>query len=1033
VEVRKTVSVLFADVTGSTSMGERLDPEPLRHVMTRYFEEMRTVIEGHGGTVEKFIGDAVMAVFGVPILHEDDALRACRAAEEMQEAIARLNEELSVQLGVRLEVRIGVNTGEVVAGDPSAGQALVTGDAVNVAARLEQGAEPGEILIGEGTHRLVRDAARSAPVGGLDAKGKADPIPAHRLLGVVRGAPTVARRLDSPLIGRRAEMETLRGAFAEAQRASACRLVSVVGEAGAGKTRLVAELLDRVRDDARVLLGRCLPYGEGITFWPIAEAIRGEVGITDVDSPEEARRKLAGVLQRSEDAELVLDRVAAAFGLGSGGGELQETFWSVRRFLEALATDRPVVFVIEDIHWAERALLDLLQYVAGFTEGRALLIVCTARPELRIAPADWEGTTTVALGPLSERDSSRLIANLLGAAELPPNVRARISEAAEGNPLFVEEMLRMLIDDGLLVRDDGHWRQGGDLSTVSIPGSIQAILSARLDRLDPGERSVIQRAAVVGKVFYWGAVAALSPEEARSDVGAQLQTLVRKELVRPDQSGFAGEDAFRFSHILVRDAAYGSLPKRARAELHERFAGWLEHKAGDRLPEYEEILGYHLEQAHRYHAAVQPGPPTATAVASRAAQHLAAAGRRAVQRGDMQAAANLLGRTAQLFPADEPRRPAVLSELGTALTELGELDRATRVLTEATEAAAAGGDRGTEWRARVHALWVQASQDPHREWGSIMEEVRPAMEIFEELGDDAGLAKAWLIVAEMQNDLADRAEMERAAAKIVEHARRAGERREEAMGARLLAGVLIYGPTPVSRGVPRVEEMLREASGSPFVEAAILPVLGALYGMQGRLDEARACFDRARHRSDELGMRFFSARLALLAGDVDLLAGNPAAAERESRRGCEIFKEMGELGRFSTLAAQLGDALYALGRFDEAISATEESEMATGPSDVVSQADWRRVRAKALAAQGDAAKADELSREALASAERSPDDVHLQAKVLRDRAEVLRLAGRTSEAIRYLERALQVDEGKGNVTGATLTRSLLSRLDPPSG
>jgi class 3 adenylate cyclase/tetratricopeptide (TPR) repeat protein len=1033
VKARKTVTALFADITGSTALGERLDPESLREVISRYFDEARTVIERHGGTVEKFIGDAVMAVFGVPVAHEDDALRAVRAGDDLRRALELLNDELESEWSVRLQARIGVNTGEVVVGDPSGGESFVTGDAVNIAARLEQFAEPGEILIGEETRRLILDAVITEPAGPLSLKGKSEPVTAHRLLEVRPGAAPHARRLDSPLVGRDAELAQLEKAFGEVVGTPGCGRVTVVGEAGVGKSRLVAELVAELTGRAQVLFGRCLPYGEGITFWPIAEAIRAAAGITEVDSPEEARARIGALVKGAEDAGLVSDRVSTLLGLSETGGDIHEVFWAVRRVLESLASDTPLVLVAEDVHWAEPTLLDLIDYLVEFSADRSILILSTARPELRDTRPEWVGGSAVILRPLSERDSEDLIGNLVGRAGFPADVRARIIDAAEGNPLFVEELLRMLIDDGLLVKENGHWQPQGDLSTLALPSSIHALLSARLDRLSDEERAVIQRAAVVGKVFYWGAVAALTPQEMGDRVAAHLQALLRRELIRPERTGFAGEDAFRFSHILVREAAYESVPKRTRADLHERFAGWLERKAGHRIAEREEILGFHLEQAYRHRAALGPVDQSAQELARRGAMHLAAAGRRALQRGDMPASVNLLGRAAELMPEDDSTRPAVLIELGTALTDVGELGRAGDILAEAADAAIASGDRRLEWHARVQGAWVRGSQNPIRDWRPVLAEVKQAIGVFEEIGDDAGLAKAWTFVAEFHNDLAQRGEMAEAAARAVEHARRAGDQREQAMSSRLLGSALVYGPTPVTEGISRGEEILRAAEGSPILEVAFLPVLGHLYGMDGRFPEARALFNRARALQEDLGLKFFSARMAFSSGEIEMLAGDPAAAERECRRGCEILKEMGETGRFSTLAMMLSDALYDLVRYDEALSWTEESKRYTAPEDLVAQADWRRGRAKVLARRGEIAPAEELVREALGFAEQSPDDFHLLVKTLIGVAEVLHLAGRSAEAAASAERALELEERKGNLAGAARVSALLEEIRAEAG
>ena len=701
-EVRKTVTVLFADISGSTALGERLDPESLRGIMSRYFEEMRSAIEQHGGTVEKFIGDAVMAVFGVPTVHEDDALRAVRAASQMREILDTLNAELERDFGARLQVRIGINTGEVVAGDPSAGETFVTGDTVNVAARFEQTAEPGEVVFGEETHRLVRDAVRVEPVEPLELKGKTDKVPAFRLVEVTAGAPAFARRLDSPLVGREEELERLQRVFDEAVGERTCRMVTVLGDAGLGKSRLVTELFARVVDRGRVLSARCLPYGEGITFWPVAELVKEAATIDEADAPDAARSKLLALVADAEDGAEVAERVSDAIGLGgdgAGGGDIQEAFWAVRRLLEILA--------------AQTTFLDLLEYVTRFSAEHQLLLVCTARPDLRQTRPDWNTLgETIVLEPLSQDQSADLIANLLGSVGLPADVQARITGAAEGNPLFVEEMLRKLIDERLLERDNGHWSARGDLSEVAVPGTINALLSARLDQLELEERAVIQRASVVGKIFWWGAVTELSPEDDRPRVGSHLQTLLRKELVHPDRSGFAGEDAFRFSHILVRDAAYGSMPKRSRADLHQRFAGWLERKAGDRIAEFEEIVGYHLEHAYRYEAELGPVDDEARAVAEAAAERLAAAGRRALANWDLSATENLLSRAVDLLPPNDPRRLDLLRDLGMALGQ-SDIPRAEAVLTEAVEGARAVGDPVLEARAGVRRVFVRLLLDPN--------------------------------------------------------------------------------------------------------------------------------------------------------------------------------------------------------------------------------------------------------------------------------------------------------------------------------
>ena len=754
-EVRKTVTVVFCDVTGSTAMGEKLDPESLRRVMSRYYEAMRTPIERHGGTVEKFIGDAVMAVFGVPQVHEDDALRAVRAADEMRRAMTLLNKGLERDHGVALAARIGVNTGEVVAGDPT-GEELVLGDAVNVAARFEQTAAPGEVLIGAETLRLVRDAVVVEPVEPLDLKGKSEPVPAYRLLDVTAGAAGVTRRLDSPLVGRARQLTQLRQVFDASIDDRSCQLFTVLGGPGVGKSRLVEEFLRDIDPATTVLRGRCLPYGDGITFFPVGEVVKEAAGLDDFDAPAEVERKICAILGDAEEG-LACARLAQLFGIAGGDAVTEETFWAVRRFLESVAQAGALVVVFDDIHWGEATFLDLIEHIADWSRDAPILLLCMARSDLLETRPTWGGgkpnAATISLGPLSDDECGQLIANLLGRVELPQDASGRILEAAEGTPLFVEEMLSMMIDDGLLRRDDGHWVATGDLAAVPVPPTIQALLAARLDRLGPEERSVIGLAAVAGKQFHVGAVAALIADDEQLDVRAALMELVRRDLIGPDRSLLLGEDAFRFRHLLVRDAAYGSIPKSLRATLHERFADWLERVAGDRVEEQEEIVGYHLEQAYRLRDELGPVDDVVGAIGLRAAAHLQACANRASERGDAAAAAKMFQRAADLLPTGHPDRARMLYEVGDASEHAGDMRLSFSASDEAMRAAAAAGDRSLEWRARIKRGTAAMATDPH---GTSTEGLRvefsEAVREFEALGDDGGLASAWIGLAEPRMD-----------------------------------------------------------------------------------------------------------------------------------------------------------------------------------------------------------------------------------------------------------------------------------------
>jgi class 3 adenylate cyclase len=539
-ELRKVVTILFCDVTGSTALGERLDSESLRRVMERYFAVAREVLERHGGTVEKFIGDAVMAVFGIPVVHEDDALRAARAASELREELARLNGELLEEFGTELRVRIGVNTGEVVTNDRGT---LATGDAVNVAARLEQKAQPGEILIGESTRQLAESALDVEAVAPIEAKGKSDALVAHRLVAVKQGAPAFERRFDAPFVGRNGELEQLEQTYGRAVRDTSCQLFTVLGPAGIGKSRLVYEFLDS-HEDAIVLRGRCLAYGEGITYFPIVEILE------QIDADAELGRVLAS----DHEARTLVNTVMGAIGLADEGiASREDTFRAVRLLLETFARSRPLILVLDDLHWAQPTLLELVDHIADWSRDAPILVLCIARPDLLDMRRGWGGgklnATTILLEPLSEGEAATLIDNLLVGTDLSDALRGQIMASAEGNPLFVEQMLALIAQDG----GDGN-------GEIAVPRTIRALLATRLEQLPTSERVAAERASVIGKEFWGTALAEIGGEVA------SLPGLVRKELIRPYRSSiFPADDAFRFRHQLIRDAAYDAMPKELRA------------------------------------------------------------------------------------------------------------------------------------------------------------------------------------------------------------------------------------------------------------------------------------------------------------------------------------------------------------------------------------------------------------------------------------------------------------------------------------
>ena len=1027
-DVRKVVTIVFADVTGSTALGERLDPEALRRVMGRYFDEMASVIERHGGTVEKFIGDAVMAVFGIPRLHEDDALRAVRAAAQMREALASLNEELEREHGEGLAARIGVNTGEVVAGDPAAGQRLVTGDPVNVAARLEQAAAPGEILIGDPTFRLVKDAVDVEPVDALPLKGKEERVPAFRL-GTV--APDVAgheRHLDSPMVGRAKELSLLEHALERAVSERTSHLFTLMGPAGVGKSRLVHEFLAGARAGATVLRGRCLSYGEGVTFFPLDDVVHQAAGIAQDDTADEARGKLTSLVEGAPDAERIASLVAGLFGWGEPG-TTEDSFWAVRKVLEHLARERPVVVVFDDIHWAEPTFLDLIEHLADWTRDAAVLILCIARPELLEVRAGWGGgklnATSILLEPLPADDASRLVDNLLGRADLPAVARDRILDAAEGNPLFVEEMLAMLIDDGLLRLEDGTWRSAEDLADVTIPPTIHLLLAARLDRLDADERAVIERGAVEGKVFHAGAVTSLSADAARGSVRSRLLQLARKELIRPDRPEFAGEDAFRFRHLLIRDAAYQAMPKEQRAELHERFADWLADAARDRMAEYEEILAHHLEQAFRYRAELGAVDERAGALRDRAVEHLLSSALRADERGDLASARSLLERGVEL--AEGRLLARALVALAELLPEVGEFALAFETGTRAIEAAGSVGERALVLRATLVRILNEGSVDPSRTMTVGLEEAERVLAQAEALGDPEVRDRAVLAVALERFFLGQTASAIELVDELFERAATMSRRdRAEITGSLVVNSY--FGSVPVPDALQVIDRTAEVRGDSISARAHDLRVRGALVGMLGRFDEARAMFEQADAWFDELGTPLARITTSQVIAETFRLEGRFGDAERVLREMNATYDEMGETGFNSTVCAVLAAVLCDQGRYDEAETFAARAREMSAEDDFASQSAWRMAQARVLADRGQVDDALRLADEAIEVAE-GTDYLDWQGEAFEVRGVVLEAADRGGDARAAFEQALGRFVRKGDAVAADRIRARLASAD----
>jgi class 3 adenylate cyclase/tetratricopeptide (TPR) repeat protein len=1026
-DVRRVVTIVFADVTGSTSLGERLDPEALRRVMGKYFDEMSAVIERHGGTVEKFIGDAVMAVFGIPRLHEDDAVRAARAAAGMREALDALNLELEREHGVGIAARIGVNTGEVVAGNPSAGQRLVTGDAVNVAARLEQAAPPGEIFLGETTYRLVKDAVEVEPVAALDLKGKEEPVPAFRLVKVLADVAGHERHLDSPMVGRGKELEMLERALERAVTERTSHLFTLLGSAGVGKSRLVGEFLNGSVGTATVLRGRCLSYGEGITFFPLAEVIHQAADILEGEPPAAARVKLDLLLAELPDGERVASLVGGLFGWAPPGAT-EDAFWAVRKVLEYIARERPVVVVFDDIHWAEPTMLDLIEHLADWTRDAAVLLVCLARPELLDMRSGWGGgkmnASSILLEPLPSDEASLLVDNLLGRADIPHAARERILEAAEGNPLFVEEMLAMLIDDGLLRFEDGAWRSVEDLANVTVPPTIHLLLAARLDRLDAEERAVIERGAVEGKVFHTGAVTTLSPDSVRPNVRSRLLALARKELIRPDRAEFAGEDAFRFRHLLIRDAAYQAMPKEQRADLHERFAAWLARAAAERLGEYEEILGHHLEQAYRFRTELGVVDGRARELAGSAAEHLYASAVRADERGDVNAAKALLERSVDLSQAAVQLRSLVL--VSEVLQELADYPAALANAARSIAVAEALGDRRSAVRASLVRIISQGQVDPAHTMAIAQEEATVALDEAGRLADVELRDQAILVLALLSFFQGRTGETVKILDELIDRAPTMSRRARQEIAGQL--GISAYfGSLPLEDAFAAVDRAYVLQGESPSGEAQDLRVRAGLLGMAGRFEEAHAAVDRSVALFEELGTPMAVVATNQATAETLRLEGRLDDAEQLLREMHEAYESIGETGFNSTVCGLIAQTLCDLGRYDEADTFAEKSRTLAAEDDFASQALWRMGRGRVLAASGAFEEALQLADEAVEIMERT-DYLVFQGDGHEVRGLVLEAAGRGGDARAAFDEALARYEQKGNVPAAARIRARLESL-----
>jgi class 3 adenylate cyclase/tetratricopeptide (TPR) repeat protein len=1021
-ESRRIVTVLFCDVVGSTAMGDVLDSESVRTMMSRYFARARTALERHGGTVEKFIGDAVVGAFGVPELHEDDALRAVRAAMDVQAAVADLNVEFEHRWGRVIGVRIGVNTGEVLAGGTTPGQAFVTGDAVNVAARLEQAAAEGEILVGEATRRLVSRAVVLSPVDPLLLKGKTQPVPAWRVVALAPD-PEVAGGVGSGWVGRGSDVAHLRTAFERSTSQRCCRTVTVVGSPGVGKTRLVSEFVRWARPHATVIVGRCLPYGEGITFWPLVQALRELVGAAADDHVPAVRAKLATVLADDSSAHAVVEVVLGVLGLAATSA-LDETFWAVRRLLEVAAARRPLVVVLDDLHWAEATIVDLVEHLLEWSQDAPIMILGTARPEVGGAwlslAQDQPARDTLRLEPLGRDDSRLLAESLLGRAS-DRDLVDRVVQVAEGNPLFVEEILRMLVDDGVLLHRKGSWRRGDEAAALAVPASIQSLLAARLDRLAEDDRVVMERASVIGKQFSRSPLVELSRGPAAERIDQHLAVLVARGLVVSDDGIWLTEDSYRFSHLLIRDAAYRGLLKHERAALHERMARWLEVHAGD-LPgvETEDLLAYHLEQAHTYLGELGTLDEHGLRLGRRAAGLLQGCARRGMARGDYSAAASLLGRARSQLPQDGPARLAVLLDLAECTVAAGDVRGAGAALDDLTDLVADLPESSptVEARVAVARCELRMLSEPGRLEGDAAA-VEAAVGDLAAAGDPAPLAHALTVLGRALAMLGRLAEAERELDRALVQARRAGDAPRARQVLLQLPLIALWGPLPVAKANGRLTDtlrVLRLRPGNRGVEAEALRCMGLLEAMRGRIDPARSLLASAHRVFSELGSPVGLGEVESSLGLVELMADSPDPACRRLESAYVQFDAQGAAAGAGRAAGWLAETLWRQGDWDGAARWADVAAT-SGSRQTRDAVVWLGVLAKLTARSGDLAAALTLARDAEATVE-ATDALVDRADALVNLAEVLQLGGRTSEADALSRRAHAFYAAKGHVIGA---------------
>jgi class 3 adenylate cyclase/tetratricopeptide (TPR) repeat protein len=1001
---------LFSDLVGSTALGESLDPEALREVLDRYFDAMKACLERYGGLVEKYIGDAIMAVFGLPRAHEDDALRATLAASAMRERLATLNEELGATHGVALVNRTGVHTGEVVTGDPASGLRLVTGDAVNTAARLEQAAPPGEILLGGPTHDLVAHAAGVEEVEPIAAKGKAEAVPAF-LLRSVRPLHAIARRPTGEMVGRDAELSTLIDLFRAAADARFCRVATIVGEPGIGKSRLVAELAERTASQARTLSGRCLPYGDGLTYWPIAEAIREAAGIREDGPREDASRRLRDLVP-AKDGDAVVARLATVIGLSTEPFSQEELSWAIRRLIEHLARRRPLILVIDDVQWADRTLLDAIERLAALARNAPVLIVLVARPgpllEEGSMPSGPAWSPPILLEPLNGSAVDSLIGQLIPTDVVDTALIERIERAAQGNPLFVEQLAASWKD--IAASGGGPASDGRMNDRLAVPTTLEALLRSRLDDLPVRSRSVIERGAVIGQVFYRNAVAALS-DEPGGGIDADLVELRAERFVRPDVSPFTDDEAWAFVHLLVRDTAYDGILKRTRSDLHERFATWLEARASDRVAELTEIIAYHLERAFLLRRELGPLDAPGEALADRAVSALERSAERANAVLDDRSASRLLQRAADLRAPDSAVRFLLTVRAMDYAVKTNELDEAVRLRdglpSDAPDHVADARRRSVE--TIIAALRNEGSA------ADLLPQLREAHATLAGAGDVEGAILCLRRLGTLLGWLGRLGEAQAASLEASILAHDAGRTDLEIDALAHVAMCANFDASDVAPTIERCRGLIDEHEGDFRYRLRLTRPLATLIATRGDPDEARSLLEALARLHEELGIDQV-AHNAEARVFVEWSAGDPEAVERVLLPLYDEMREAGQVVYAATHAAILAHTAFERGRVDEALRLSDEARSVAHAEDYDAQVLWRSARGLALAASGEPVEAEILVREAQTIVE-ATEDINLLGETLLHLARVVGDLGRQEEAEELIDRAVQLFEAKGSGAG----------------